>query len=95
MIWQLNDSHYEKAHENGIPRNIVYHRVYSYGYDIDRAITEPVGESRKGIWTHHKEICEVNGIAQATLYRRLKRGWSVEEAINTPVIKPGRSSLYI
>ena len=42
----------EIAANNGIPYKTVYHRVYEYKWPIERAITEPVNESKRsrGKW---------------------------------------------
>jgi hypothetical protein len=34
-------------------------------------------------------IAETNGIPKVTVYKRLDRGWDVEEAITKPTRKPG------
>jgi hypothetical protein len=36
-------------------------------------------------------IAENNGIPKVTVYKRLDRGWDVEEAITKPTRKPGNS----
>jgi hypothetical protein len=38
---------YARAKDNGIKRNTLIHRVYHYGWDAEKATTEPVKNGRK------------------------------------------------
>ena len=75
------------AQSNNIPISIVKNRINNLGWDIERAITEPVnknGNFSKLYTTEQKEIAESNGISPQLLYKRLKLKWHMEDAINIP-----------
>jgi hypothetical protein len=81
----------ETAKKNGIAYATCYKRVYSYGWDVDKAVSEPTGERfgnprEKGfIFTKtQRETARKNGIKTTTMYERRQRGWSIEEAISIP-----------
>jgi len=73
---------YEKAERNGISRGLVNGRVYEKGWDIDKAITK---KPRKKIdLSIYDEQIRANGLKRKTVVARIYRGWSVEDAVNTP-----------
>ena len=83
---------FEKAKENGIPKDTVLTRVRMLGWDVDRAITKPPRKIRK-FTKEEIKIMEENGIDRNTAVCRLKYGWTLEEAISRPK-KPGRQYIY-
>ena len=83
---------FEKAKENGIPKDTVLTRVRMLGWDVDRAITKPPRKIRK-FTKEEIKIMEENGIGRNTAVCRLKYGWTLEEAISRPK-KPGRQYIY-
>lgn len=38
----ITEEHYKIAEQNGIDRRNVYQRVWGLGWDVDRAITQPL-----------------------------------------------------
>ena len=77
---------YETAEKNGISRHTVYQRVHTCGWDIDRAITEPVNFRFRtsSIWGHWKDKAVVD---YETFRKRLQKlRWSAEKAALTPVM---------
>ncbi|WP_144616243.1 hypothetical protein [Bacillus cereus] len=92
MFLVILDEHYKTAKSNGISKKRLQQRVYRYDWDIDRAMTQPIGtkkmdfDRKHGEWMH---IAEQNGISRYTFYSRLKRGWSYELAATKPPGKQG------
>ena len=83
---------FEKAKENGIPKDTVLTRVRQLGWDVDKAITKPPRKIRK-FTKEEIKIMEENGIDRNTVSCRLNYGWTLEEAISRPK-KPGRQYIY-
>ena len=75
MIEHLTDADYEVASFNGIKKDTAYSRVYVYGWDVKRAITQPVTPTSE--WAR---IAESNGIHRSTFHSRVNSGWDIEEA---------------
>lgn len=75
---------YETAEKNGIDKLLVYQRVNN-GWDVDRAITEPVNTwcLHNGIWDQWKDKAVV---CYKTFASRLNRGMTPKEAATTPKI---------
>lgn len=80
----LTDEHYRIAEENGIERIRVYQRVNENGWDIQRAITQPV-KRHSTVWREHEELANKNGIKCTTFISRIKKGMTPKEAATTPV----------
>lgn len=82
----LTEEDYETARKNGIHYNLAYNRVYVYGWEPERAITEPPFEMNKptGEWDDWKEVCEQNGVSHQLFRTRksraLKKGMTDEQA---------------
>jgi hypothetical protein len=79
----LTDEHYLIAEQNGISKRNVYQRWYYYGYDIQRAITEPL-KTCSNVWSEWKEVCKSNGISNDCFNMRIKKGMPPEEAATMP-----------
>ncbi|HFR4146088.1 TPA: nucleoside permease [Bacillus cereus] len=83
----LTDEEYARAAANGINRKRLQSRVYDFNWDVEEAITAPIGtlrheyERKHGTWL--KTALE-NGINIATFYRRLKLGWKYKDAATKP-----------
>lgn len=96
---KISKEEFETAASNGISRQVVYHRYKVMGWDIIKAITEPVRkkskERRSGISSDDYAIAAKNGILRQTVYHRVKAmGWDLEKAITVPnVIKHKRLGL--
>lgn len=74
------------AEKNGITHNALYQRVHSYGWDIDRAITQPM---KRDIPFHSEWIdtAKNNGIKLSVFRARVRnQGWDEETAATTPIL---------
>ena len=84
----LNDKDYELADKNGISRSLLYSRFYVYGWDKERAITQPKGNAKfkkpKRLEEKWYELAKKNNIKVATMYWRLDHGWDINKAATTP-----------
>ena len=80
------------AEENGISKGTLIMRVRRQGWDVDKAITEPVRAKRK--FTEEEiKIMKKNGLDRNTVSCRLQYGWALEEAL-TKAKKGGRQYVY-
>ena len=78
----ITDDDFETAEANGIKTLTVKNRVYRDGWDIDRAITQPVEKHDpfcKG-WHDWKDKALVS---KSTYLSRVRKGWTYEEAALT------------
>lgn len=88
----LTDEEYARAAANGINRKRLQSRVYDFNWDVEEAITAPIGtvrheyERKHGTWL--KTALE-NGINIRTFYRRLQLGWRYKEAATKPTRPKG------
>ena len=88
----------DTALSNGIQKNTFYQRVNGLGWDEERAATEPIStridsinkaaQERRVVPLEAEEIAKRNGISVSTFSTRRRAGWSLEDAINTPVMTP-------
>lgn len=80
----------------GINRDTLKTRIYN-GWSIKKAFETPVRQV-ENVYKKHKikyqgeektisQWAEITGINRITLYCRLKAGWSIEKALETPVKK--------
>ena len=82
----LTPGDYEIAEQNGIDKRNLEQRFYSYSWDKERAITQPLKKSNSG-WDEWKDIAKSNGISYGTYLQRVNSyKWSREDAAMTPVI---------
>ena len=74
----------------GVARHVYWHRVKRKGWSIEKALTTPVGKrGRSKPCVDHlgnrydsaKEMCDAWGVDQTTYSRRVKKGWTVEDAL--------------
>ncbi|MEB9437412.1 nucleoside permease [Bacillus cereus] len=83
----LTDEEYARAAANGINRKRLQSRIYDFDWDVEEAITAPIGtlrheyERKHGTWL--KTALE-NGINIRTFYRRLQLGWTYKDAATKP-----------
>ena len=83
---------YRIAKENGISEDTLLSRVRKLGWDINKAITEPVRIKRE--FTEEEiKVMEENGIDRNTAASRMYLGWTLEEALTRPK-KRGRQRIY-
>lgn len=85
----ISSVNYAIAKDNGISKASLRNRVWNLGWDIKRAITEPIREieNKNSEWI---KLAIENGINRNTFYSRMKLGWSAERAATTPTGKKGR-----
>lgn len=87
FMYEITEEHYRQAEQNGIPRRTVYMRVYSGFYDIERAISEPVGAYTKNR-KYSKELHalrEASGVSLHAFKKRKQAGWDDRKAATHPV----------
>ena len=87
MYLALTEETYKIAEENGIRRDLVYRRVIENGWDVSRAIIEPINTKNHatGAWKRWEHISVVT---YQNFRTRLSRGWTEAEAALTPARKP-------
>lgn len=81
---------YETAEKSGITRHALEQRVRDYGWDIDRAITQPlkIQVPFQPIWDEWQDVATKNGISKKLFYHRVKKnGWSKEMSATHPIMK--------
>ena len=85
MHYYLQPNHIEIAKKNGIPYNVVYRRFYDLGWNLERAITEPIRKRSTHNWEKWKDVAKVS---KDTYFQRVRnRGWDEERAALTPPLK--------
>jgi hypothetical protein len=85
-VKDITEEHYAKAAQNGISRKNVRQRFWDCGWEIEKAITEPI-KTNSSIWPEWKEVCKSNGISNELFNGRLKKGMPPEQAATKPVSK--------
>lgn len=86
----ITPNDYAIAEENGIGEHALYQRVQVYGWDIDRAITQPLTIRQKAdpVWDEWEQVATENGVYKKLFNQRIKAGgWSPEKAATSPVGK--------
>lgn len=86
------------AEEIGMPFKCLHRRISRLGWSVERALTEPSGDSYTLTWNGKtkmvREWAEETGIARGTISARItQRKWSIEKALTTPVRKHARYKL--
>lgn len=81
---------YDVAAKNGISKLLLYGRVRQLGWDVDRAVTQPVRRTRhKDKWL---DIAIQNGIKENTFWMRVDcLKWTKEKAATTKVRNYGNT----
>lgn len=82
----ISEEHASIAESNGISYQNVYQRIHDSGWEIENAITIPIGKREKpSLYAQYKESVERNNVSRKTFWHRTKKlGWSAEKAANTP-----------
>ncbi|OOR18138.1 nucleoside permease [Bacillus mycoides] len=84
----LTDEEYARAAANGVSRERLNSRVYDFEWDLELAISSPIGTVRHEYERKHAKWLKVaskNGINISTFYSRLGLGWEIQEAAIKPV----------
>ena len=81
------------ANEHNIPSYTIYGRMRN-GMTLEKALTHPKYSSHKfdtvniveidGVIHTKQEWAKLNGVSRALLSFRLKKGWTLKEAVSTP-----------
>lgn len=82
--FKITEKQYAIGKLHGIPRDTVYRRVYM-GWDIKRAITEPVNKP-SGERKRYLELAKKNGISSDRFWSRTNNGWSYKDAATIPIL---------
>jgi hypothetical protein len=90
----------EWAERVGIPSQRLWARIND-GWDIERALTEPVREQPgierqiefQGVSRTLAGWAKATGIPRPTLHRRFRRGWDIEKTLTTPCLSPHEASM--
>ena len=90
----------ELAEQYNINRTTLYSRIVERGWSVARALEQPANNKRrtarrkprclydyKGQEYSLTELCEMSGTTMSTLLSRIKKGMTVEQAVDTPVDK--------
>lgn len=96
----------EIEREYNLKKGLLKHRINKMNLTLEEAIERPVAKVGRGASKKSEkkfnydgelftltELSDLSGLRKDTLYRRLKRGWSVKEAIETPAAKVGRGGI--
>lgn len=95
--------------EFNLTKGLLHHRINKMNLTLEEAIERPIAKVGRGASKRKKEtkekfnydgefftldeLVDLSGLRKDTLYRRLKRGWSVKEAIETPAQATGRGGV--
>lgn len=84
--WTLNSL----ARHVGISSGCLWSRLVAQGWDVTKAVTEPVLSHKtlieyNGVKFTFPELETFSGIASETLRERLFRGWSIKDAVEKPL----------
>nr|DAY71092.1 MAG TPA: PVL ORF-50-like family [Caudoviricetes sp.] len=76
----------------GLNRDLIYDRLYKQNWDVDKALYTPVSTDRMpnyityyGTTMNYSDWEKARGFSSGTVSHRLKRGMSVQEALNAPI----------
>ena len=83
---------YKYCEKHGISYDVVRNRIEKMGWEVEKAITTPVEERKKRenrIYKgkNLKEYCRDNDLPYTTVLGRIQKGMSVEEAVETPIVR--------
>lgn len=89
MSSPITQEHLARAKENGIGYTHLHNRYHTLGWDLERAVTEPL-RIQRSLYQDYKEICQAHNIRRDTFCRRVKKGMDPMEAATMPKRKEGR-----
>lgn len=81
--YYITPEEYDIAEKNGIHVNTLNSRVRDLLWDKNSAITEKPKDLSKGL-SEYKKKAKNNGMTEHLFYTRVRRGWTPEEACETP-----------
>lgn len=82
------------AEKYGIKYKLLHDRYRRYGWEFEKALLTPPEDWNVTInGESHciEEWSRIKGIKSGTIFSRIRRGWSKEDAINTPIRKNKKS----
>jgi hypothetical protein len=79
----LTDDDFATAARNGISRRRAYERFYNWGWERERAITQPL-QKRGHLWVQYKAKCAEINLSRAGFIGRIDSGMTPEQAATTP-----------
>lgn len=82
--YYITPEEYKIAESNGISKELVNKRVRLYAWDKHSAILLAPNKIKK-YDESIKALLKVNGISEATFYKRISYGWTVERAATESV----------
>lgn len=84
----------EWAEASGIRMGVISQRIHCYNWNIEQAVTQPVGSARlnragrkyvvNGVARSVNEWAKDAGVSRHVIYERLAAGWPVEVALTLP-----------
>ena len=80
--WYITPIQYELGLSNGISKSTLTFRVRKYGWDIERAFSQPVKHQNES--KEIRLILKNNNVTVQTYKWRMAAGWDAEKALNTP-----------
>lgn len=76
----------------GLNRDLIYDRLYKQNWDVDKALYTPASTDRMpnyitydGTTMNYSDWEKARGFSSGIISHRLKRGMSIQEALNTPI----------
>lgn len=86
------------AERHGICYSTLRYRANRLGWDLERAATQPLQdrsiqaknayEKLRKYPKEYKDLALKNGISERSFHRRLKSGWTIEDAATKPLMTP-------
>lgn len=74
----ISDEDYEVGLSNGLSKKLVYQRVMTNGWSVEKAISTPVPPKVEGLW---KKWGPKSQVSRSTFHQRVQRGQAPEQAI--------------
>lgn len=96
-MYYLTDEDFVTGEKNGLSKRIVYDRYYKRGWELKRALTEPLNPRNRfevkvlKEYPNYKELLNKSGISYICFYVRVRKGMDIYTALTTPKIKPWES----
>lgn len=87
------------ARDYDLTPKLLFKRI-SHGWTLEEALEIPLERKQytlhKQLYKYNgkiysvKELAQISGLNERTIYKRLKRGWGIEEAVEIPPVTKGR-----